>query len=213
MSDFLQSGAMSLFLFHISIFPTVIFTGLVLFVMLYWLTVLLGVFELDSGDMEFGDGDMLAGLLMKFGLNDVPILIILTFFSLIGWIVSFVLMNVLAFVSQDLLANVVLRTTLGAVVLLATVAIALWLTSLFVRPTRRVAKSNPTTTASRLLGKVATVRTMTVDKDYGEAVLEDGGAGLILKVRAFDTTFSQGDKVRLMAYLSEQNAYHVVADS
>ena len=213
MSDFLQSGAMSLFLFHISIFPTVIFTGLVLFVMLYWLTVLLGVFELDSGDMEFGDGDMLAGLLMQFGLNDVPILIILTFFSLIGWIVSFVLMNVLAFVSQDLLANVVLRTTLGAVVLLATVAIALWLTSLFVRPIRRVAKSNPTTTASRLLGKVATVRTMTVDKDYGEAVLEDGGAGLILKVRAFDTTFSQGDKVRLMAYLSEQNAYHVVADS
>lgn len=200
------SPAFQDFLQGVSQFPTVIFTALVLFVMLYWLSVLLGVFELDGADV--GDGDVLSGLLMKFGLNGVPILVILTIFALAGWLISFVLMGVsanflLKFPSIfNVLANIL--------VLLVTVAISLWLTNVLVRPIRKVALSNPTTTASLLVGKIATVRTSVVDANYGEAILEDGGAGLILKVRAVDSTFALGDKVRLTAYLSEQNAYRVV---
>lgn len=205
----MSDNAFSLFLYHISTFPTLIFTALVMFVMLYWLVTLLGVADLDTPDLADGDG--LSGLLMKFGLNDVPIVVILTFFSLIGWFVSFMLMNVTHTFFEVVFSQTLLRYMVGVVVLILTVAISLWLTNILVRPIRRVAKSNPANNANLLIGKTATVRTMTVDSSFGEAVLEDGGAGLILKVRAFDTTFSQGDKVRLIAYLAEQNAYHVVA--
>lgn len=201
--------AFSLFLYHISTFPTLVFTALVMFVMLYWLVTLLGMADLDTPDLADGDG--LSGLLMKFGLNDVPIVVILTFFGLIGWFVSFVLMNLVYTFFKEIINQYLLRYAVGAVVLIFTVTISLWLTNIFVRPIRRVAKSNPSNNANLLIGKTAIVRTMTVDNSYGEAVLEDGGAGLILKVRAFDSTFSQGDKVRLIAYLAEQNAYHVVA--
>lgn len=200
--------AFSQFLYHISIFPTVIFTAIVMFVMLYWLTVLFGMFELESPDL---DGDGLSGLLVKFGLNDVPILVILTFFGLSGWFISFVLMNLSQSMLVDLFNNTLVRFGVGAVVLGLSVALSLWITSILVRPIRKVAKSNPTNNASLLIGKTAVVRTLTVDENFGEAVLADGGAGLILKVRAVDSTFVQGDKVRLLAYLAEQNAYQVVA--
>ncbi|WP_019519845.1 hypothetical protein [Faucicola boevrei] len=200
------SPAFQDFLQGVSQFPTVIFTALVLFVMLYWLSVLLGVFELDGADV--GDGDVLSGLLMKFGLNGVPILVILTIFALAGWLISFIFMGV----SANFLLNFpsIFNVLANILVLLVTVAISLWLTNVLVRPIRKVALSNPTTTASSLVGKIATVRTSVVDANYGEAILEDGGAGLILKVRAVDSTFALGDKVRLTAYLSEQNAYRVV---
>ncbi|WP_394261292.1 hypothetical protein [Moraxella boevrei] len=200
------SPAFQDFLQGVSQFPTVIFTALVLFVMLYWLSVLLGVFELDGADV--GDGDVLSGLLMKFGLNGVPILVILTIFALAGWLISFIFMGVSA--NFLLYFPSIFNVLANILVLLVTVAISLWLTNVLVRPIRKVALSNPTTTASSLVGKIATVRTSVVDANYGEAILEDGGAGLILKVRAVDSTFALGDKVRLTAYLSEQNAYRVV---
>ncbi|MGB2047950.1 MAG: hypothetical protein ACPHUC_08410, partial [Psychrobacter celer] len=95
--------AFLVFITNISLYPTIIFTGLVMFVTLYWVVSLLGLADMDS--VDFGDvgGDVggdadvsnlsstgfFTGLMLKFGLYGVPLIIILSLISLIGWLLSY----------------------------------------------------------------------------------------------------------------------------
>ena len=90
------------FITKISLFPTIIFTALVMFVTLYWIVSLLGMTDMDVVDIgDAGDmGDMsstgfLSGLLLKFGLYGVPLIVILTLISLIGWPLSYLYTSLL----------------------------------------------------------------------------------------------------------------------
>ena len=52
------------------------------------------------------------------------------------------------------------------------------------------------------------------DASFGEASPEDGGAGLILKVRATgDATFNRGDRVVLFEYHKDSNTYRVISEA
>ena len=51
-----------------------------------------------------------------------------------------------------------------------------------------------------------------VTPTQGQAALEDGGAGLILQVRAEAGQFKRDDRVVLVDYLAAQNAYRVIQD-
>lgn len=214
----LFSDAFSVFIDNIVTFPTVIFTALVLFVMLYWVVSMLGFMgdslEISDGDLSLPDvpaSDVggLAGILLKFGLNGVPTLMILTLVSLSGWVFSYVFMKIV----NIWFATGVVHYLFAILVLLLVLWLSLCFTGLIVKPFREKFATPARKNAKTLLGKIAVVRTLTVDDKYGEAVLEDGGAGLILKVRAFDTTFSQGDRVLLTDYFPQENSYKVVAES
>lgn len=228
--------AMGTFIHNISQFPTLIFTGLMIFVTLYWLVSLLGLVGIDSLDVDMpdmsGDGDFgvdshsyhshghhghdghhveagfFASILMRYGLQGVPVLVILTLFSLAGWVIGYLLMH---FVDNWFAIGLV-HYALAGVVLLLTVWLSLEVTSLIVKPIRKLIKVPPERTATTMLGKVATVRTMTVDAKHGEAVIEENGATLILKVRAFEQSFAMGDKVVLMEYFPNDNSYRVVGE-
>ena len=64
-----------------------------------------------------------------------------------------------------------------------------------------------------LLGQCVKVRTAKVTAAFGEATLEDGGAGLILRIRADEALgFKRGDSLVLIEYLNNQNAYRVVSE-
>ena len=63
------------------------------------------------------------------------------------------------------------------------------------------------------MGQVAIVRSSKVDDMSGEANFDDGGAGLIVKIRSFgEKTFVRGDKVVLLEYLPEQHMYRVISE-
>lgn len=219
MASMFSSPAMHQFIQNIATFPTVIFTGLVMFVTLYWLVALLGLVDFDDGlggddlshhshghsEGEQGDIGFFSSLLMRFGLQGVPLLIILTLFSLIGWLLSYFNVALL----QHFFTQGTTLTLIATLTLIPIAIVSLALTGMVVAPIRKRLAPSVTPSSHTLLGEVATVRTMTVDDKHGEAVLDDGGAGLILKVRAFDTTFVQGDNVILVEYLSESNAYRV----
>lgn len=226
--------AITTFINNITQFPTLIFTGLLIFVSLYWVVSLLGLVGMDSLDVDVpdmtGDGDFggnyghhghdghqveagfIASLLMRFGLQGVPILVILTLFSLAGWLISYVLMDGVALLTGKTGLGVILYYGLALVVLLITIWLSLEVTSLVVKPIRKLIKAPPERTANSMLGKVATVRTLTVDAKHGEAVIEENGATLILKVRAFEQSFVMGDKVVLMEYFPMDNSYRVVGE-
>lgn len=191
-------------------FPTVIFSVLLMVAIGYWLATLLGLLEtdiLDLGDLG-GEGAELGGFsgaLLKFGLDGLPVALIVTGISLFAWMMSY-------FTDFLLLRQLdpgLLRTALGLAATLLVVLLAIPLTGLLLQPLRPLFANLAGPQAPSLLGREAVVRSPKVGPMQGEANLDDGGAGLILKVRS-NEEFSRGDRVVLVEYLPEHNAYRVI---
>ena len=202
------------FITKISLFPTIIFTALVMFVTLYWIVSLLGMTDMDLVDIgDAGDmGDMsstgfLSGLLLKFGLYGVPLIIILTLISLIGWLLSYLYTSLL----HQYFDSGVFYYLFGTGAFILVLVISMWLTGLIIAPIRKNISNIPRRNASNNIGKIAIVRTLSVTDIHGEAELNDGGAGLILKIRADKNSdvLKQGDAVVLVDYINEANVYKV----
>ena len=202
------------FITKISLFPTIIFTALVMFVTLYWIVSLLGMTDMDVVDIgDAGDmGDMsstgfLSGLLLKFGLYGVPLIVILTLISLIGWPLSYLYTSLL----HQYFDSGVFYYLFGTGAFILVLVIAMWLTGLIIAPIRKNIANTPRRNASNNIGKIAIVRTLSVTDIHGEAELNDGGAGLILKIRADKNSdvLKQGDAVVLVDYINEANVYKV----
>ena len=77
----------------------------------------------------------------------------------------------------------ILGFIVATVIFLYSLYIAAWITAYAIRPIRRLFDASTAQSSKDLIGQKAIVRTSRVDENFGEAVLEDGGAGLILKVR------------------------------
>ena len=213
--------AFLVFITNISLYPTIVFTGLVMFVTLYWVVSLLGLVDMDSVDLGDLGGDVgsdadvsnlsstgfFTGLMLKFGLYGVPLIIILSLISLIGWLLSYLYTS---FLHQNVDSGI-LYYVFGTGALFFVLVISMWLTGLIISPIRKNIAKIPKRNASSNIGKIAVVRTLSVTDKHGEAVLNDGGAGLILKIRSdmSDNQLKQGDKVVLAAYLDDANTYRV----
>ncbi len=206
-----------IFITKISLYPTVIFTGFVMFVTLYWVVSLLCMTDMDS--VEFGEsgGDadvsnlsstgFFTGLMLKFGLYGVPLIIILTLISLIGWVLSYLYTSFL----HQYFNSGVLYYVYGTGALIFVLVVSMWLTGVIISPIRKNIAKIPKRNAVSNVGKTAIVRTLSVTDKHGEAELNDGGAGLILKIRPDmnENSLKQGDKVVLVEYLNEANVYRV----
>ena len=216
-----------IFMTKISLYPTFVFTGLVMFVTLYWLVSLLGMADMDAVDLGNVGGDagadvsnnsgdlssagVFSGLLLKFGLYGVPLIIILSLVSLIGWLFSYLYTSLL----HQYFDSGILYYVFGTGALILVLVVSMWLTGLIIAPVRKKFAKIPKRIAANNIGKIAIVRTLSVTDIHGEAELNDGGAGLILRIRpdinGDKQPLQQGDKVVLVEYLDESNAYRVTA--
>lgn len=207
--------AFLMFITKISLYPTFVFTGLVMFVTLYWLVSLLGMVDMDAVDLgdagsevsDLSSAGFFSGLLLKFGLYGVPLIIILTLISLIGWVLSYLYSSLL----HQYFDSGLLYWLFGTGALLLVLVISMWLTGLIIAPIRKNMASLPKRNAANNIGKIAIVRTLSVTDKHGEAELNDGGAGLILRIRTDmnDKPLKQGDQVLLVDYVNEANVYKV----
>ena len=209
--------AFLVFITKISLYPTIIFTGLVMFVTLYWVVSLLGMADMDSVDLGESGGDadvstlsstgFFTGLMLKFGLYGVPLIIILSLISLIGWLLSYLYTSLL----HQYYDSGVLYYLFGTGALIFVLVVSMWLTGIIISPIRKNIAKIPKRNSSNNVGKIAVVRTLSVTDKHGEAELNDGGAGLILKIRSDtnDGLLKQGDRVMLIEYLDEANTYRV----
>lgn len=206
----------SIFMSNITSYPTVIFTGFLILASLYWLTTILGFTDMDTVDLDIdvdvGDVsglNFISGIMMRFGLYGIPVVVIFSLFSLIGWVLSYIYASFLNSWFPTGVMHYVFGT--GAFILVA--VISMWLTGLMLTPIRKKIEKIPRRNSKSFIGQIAIVRSFKVDQTHGEATLEDGGAGLIFKVRAMEgNTFSLNDKVVLLEYLSEENAYRVISE-
>ena len=199
-------------------FPVVIFSLLVAIVLVYWLLVCFGLLDdgaanidmqavsaYDRASVEAG-----RGLVARLGLSGVAPSIVLTLVSVSGWWVSY--FSQWLFIDQ--LALGFFYYPLGFVSGLLALGVALMFTRLIIalfRPLiRRIKGPGP----KPICGQVAVVTSQRVTCNSGRALLNDGGAGLLLQVRTFSTPgFQRNDRVVLLQYLADEHAYLVVSES
>ena len=204
----------------ITSFPTVIYTGLLLFCLLYWMIAMLGMVDIDfldldlDGDIDAGEGadaqHALAGLLLKLGLHGVPLTIILTILAMISWLICYYS----SYLAASLLPDGIIQYAVGVPILLAATYISALITGQIIKPIRTMFSKLDVDETKHLLGQSVIVRSAVVNSERGEAFMNDGGAGLILNIRATGADqFEKGDEVVLFEKIDERNSYRVIAKS
>jgi hypothetical protein len=213
-------------------FPTVIFTILLGVVILYWLFVLLGALDINLlGDADLdghghtdidvgghGHADVhldghghhhghdhghsdadaehpggLAGLIQSLGLGGVPVTLMLSLLILAAWGFCLGALTLLGSAGW---------TTVAAPLIALVLAVPV--TAAIIRPLRGFFVSLAAPQHRDLLGKVCTITTLRVDARYGQAEVEDGGAGLIVQVRSTDPgRLNRGDRALIFDYKDE----------
>lgn len=158
-----------------------------------------------DGDGDTSDGSVLALLLNALHLRSVPATVILSLVITFSWLACTVAMQV---AGRDLpRASFPL---IGWLSLVLSPLVALPLTSIAARPLAKVFKHQPATQRSDLIGKTCVVRTGTVTSTFGEAMLEDGGAGLVLRVRVDrELPVKRGDQMLIVEWDGEHESFLV----
>ena len=203
----------------ISSFPTVIFTGLLLFCIFYWLIAVLGFIDIDFIDLDL-DGDIdltegveaqgvLAGLVIRFGLHGVPFIVMLTILSTLGWLMSYYS----TFFLFKIVPDGLLQYLVGIPILLVVLVASAMLTSFCIRPLRGLFESmNPKEVEKHIIGQIVVVRSATVTEKRGQGLMADGGADLVLDIRASaGDEFSKGDEVVIIEKLASGSIYRVIS--
>jgi hypothetical protein len=221
---------MEQFLINISSFPVVVFTFLLIIILCYWFMALLGVVDIDlfdlDLDMEFdssieldasaegisGEGTgseglgAIAGFMLNWGLTGVPVTVVISLLIVTSWLICYLVVSLLF----PLIPWGIIRYAIGAVLLFACFAIAIPLTAWSIRPFKGFFVTHNAVRKETLIGQECEVKTGTVTNDFGQGILEDGGAGMILDIRAEESkNIKKGDTVILIEYIAEDDSYNV----
>ncbi|GGK86644.1 OB-fold-containig protein [Rufibacter glacialis] len=184
-------------------------SGLLVFVLLYWLTVLVGLLDISSLDLDLDlDADMeadssLAGLdavLAFFHLGRVPLMIFLSFFALPYWAVS-------------VGVNYALGTTsswVGLLLLLPLMVFCLFVAKFLTYPFVKLFQAMEQEEApnSAFIGQMCTVLLPATNTQVGQAALKTDGSPVLLNVKtAHESLVMKGDTALVINYLPETNLY------
>lgn len=171
--------------------------------------VVAGALE-NGASVEHPGLDDAGAAVAALNLRRAPITVTATFLTLFSWIVSFIAMRFLGPI-----ASVALPSWLfGTMVLVGSVAAAIPLTSLATRPLEGLFRTTEGRKRDELVGSLCQVRTGRVDGGFGQAVLQDEGAELVLDVRVdarYGATpaMKRGDWAMIIGYDEERAAYLV----
>jgi hypothetical protein len=205
--------------------PNLAPTALLVFVLLYWLTVIVGVLDLKSvnldvdthheahlghhaavGHPEVPGISWLNHALAFFNLGRVPLMVFLSFVALAWWVSSILLNYYLH--NESGMVGVVLLVPL----LLGSLLLAKFLTLPFVHLFAAMEKAHDS--GAQPLGKVCTVLLPTTAYRLGQASVQpQKGAPLMLNVRAASPTaeLRKGDTALVIDFDAEHQCYLIEA--
>jgi hypothetical protein len=171
-------------------FPAVLFSFLLIVVIGYWVLALVGVLDVEDGDIGFFGG--------------VPLPLSLSLLVAFSWFLSLVGTVLLDGVDTPL------RVGLGFGVLVAALVGGAFGTRLVVVPLRRVF-AGAVPSRQDFVGRVAVVRTSTVTEDFGQGeVAAADGASAIISIRlAGEGNLGLGSRVVIYDYDSEGEFFWV----
>ncbi len=214
------------FLQIVTSFPAIIYSVLLTVTIILALLTIVGLFDIDGPefDLDFdgdGDGDVdfsadaptaegLAGFMLAWGLTGVPITFVFSTLSLVGWVICYQLV----YFTFDYIPDGLLEYLAGAVILVISFFASLPITAFMIKPLKGLFSGAQAKSNKHILGQVAVIRSSKVTATFGEATFNDGGAGLLLRVRnSDDNTLKKGDAVVLLQYNKTDGTYLVIPES
>ncbi len=156
----------------------------------------------DGPEIEGGQG--ITGLLAALNLRRAPVTVVFSLVVLFGWIMSFAAGRTLL----PLMAGVMPLWLAGTLLMVMSVLLALPLAALATKPLEPVFRVNQAKRRADFVGQVCLVRTGRVDASFGQAELDDGGAGLVIQVRS-NAPFRRGQRGLIIDFDDEREAYLV----
>lgn len=197
--------------------PNLLPTGLLVFVLLYWLTVIAGLLDMKTVDLSIDDHShfhhsadahhdahvgWLSGALAFFNLGRVPLMVFLSFVALPLWVGS-ILVNYYSG-NTSLLRGLALLLPL----LVGSLFVAKLLTLPFVKLFAALEKDHDG--GAEVIGRVCTVRVPATATHLGQATMLTNGAPLMLNVRSTDAALAKGDSALVIDFDAQRNCYLVV---
>lgn len=222
MTEFLQTALT---------FPTLIWSVLFAFCVVYWLLAATGIVHHDHVHLDGADAQGFdvhhvhvdghsdahhhhdsagsVGILQRLGLDGVPLMVMLALLTFWAWVVTyFVHLLVLSKLPE------VARPLPGFLTMLGAIIPAVFLTNLFLRPIRPLFQKLNIEDKRTVIGMIGVVSTPSVDERTGMANFDDGGAGLLLQVRSArpGETFQRGQRVMILERNPGDNSYYVTSE-
>ena len=191
------------------------YTLLLGFVLIYWVTVMIGMFDLSSLDFDLGelDGDsgdlagsgtagMFDGFLEYFNLRKIPISIFVSFLALSLWMIG-------VFANQQLHNSHSLL--LGFGVFIANIIISSHVAKLICLPLLPLFKNmNAHMSDNRnLTGSRVIITSSTADPTFGQAEIQEEGSPITLLVRTDGKTLNKGDEAVILQKDLEKDIYTI----
>lgn len=194
--------------------PNLVPTGLLVFVLLYWLTVILGLLDMKTVDLDVDDhghfhhpGDFhheapsgwLNGALAFFNLGRIPLMVFLSFVFLPLWVGS-ILANYYAGNTSWLLGLAFLLP-----LFIGSLFLAKFLTLPFVKLFAVLEKDHDA--GAVVIGKVCTVLLPTTTERLGQASVRTNGAPLMLNVRSTSAPLAKGETALVIDFDAGRRCY------
>lgn len=210
---------MAEFLNVVLTWPTLPYSIVLAFSAIYWMLAATGIVDDgglsdgglgDGGDFASGEHGMhgISGMFSRLGLGGAPVMLVVVLLAFFGWTATYF---VHLFVLQHLAAP--LRWAVGAAVAVLALVPAVPLSAWILRPIRRLLLRLRPVAQESLLGKVGVIASPEASERAGHANVDDGGAGLVLQVRAQPgMRHLRGERVVLVDYLKEHNHYLVIRE-
>ena len=185
----------------VNIIPTV----LLILSLIYWLTVIIGIIDLDFFDFDLNiDGDLgnsmegFQSILAFFNLKEIPIMVLASLISLVFWILS-MFVQVLPIPVGGLI-NGLLLIPLFIVSLFVAKIITIPLKGIFKQSYNELPQIE-----EEVVGRLVNVLCDIKDGRLGQAEIERDGANILVNVKA---EFKEDDFYKNEeAYVSKKDAY------
>jgi len=174
--------------------------------------------DAPDADVDAGDADVdmdvdgpeahgpLHGFLGLFRMRDVPVTVSFSLVVFFAWVACLVFTAVAAKVGLE--APLAVRALVG---LVAAPLFALPLAKLATRPIAPLLTVKKAKSSKDLIGKTCTIRTGKADATFGEAVVKDTGADLVLRVRVDTGSLSRGEEGLIVGFDEEREEYIVAS--
>ncbi|MAZ66915.1 MAG: hypothetical protein CMF25_07375 [Kangiellaceae bacterium] len=209
---------MDAFLVNISSFPTIIYTILVGSLIVYWILLIMGIFDFDflevdidmDADADVDEMGKMMGFLATCGLTGVPIMIVATLLIIIGWLVSYYA----SLYGMFWVPDGVLRYAAGCGVIVVSFGVSIIVTATLIRPMRPFFRRlNASPSNKSMVGMPCIIRTTEVTDTKGEATCSYNGASMLIKVRAAtELPLKRGDNAVIVEYDPSKSLYFVVTE-
>ncbi len=196
--------------FHASIsLVNLPFTVLLVLIVLYWLSVIIGALDIELFDLDLSqdmDMDHSGGFVHSFlsllNIGEVPVMVVISVMILVGWCFSML---------SNYYLNSGMSLLIGAGLLVPNFIVSLVMAGLVTRPLRALFSTlDQEDTHQKILNRVGKVTTSQVTPTFGQLEIETRGAPILVNVRTTeDTVLKKGDKAIIYDEDKDKGIYFV----